>query len=415
MDSDIIKTRPLRWGIIGTGRIAHAFAKALLAEQDAEIAGIAGRSREHTEEFAAWLQEMQEGISEHDANKASVANGNPKYDNLPSGSTHIHNVSAKKQHRDELAELLVYDTPAQLAAAPDIDIVYIATPNNTHAELSLLCLAFDKHVLCEKPFAMNTRQCAQVMELAQEKGLFCMEAMWTRFLPAIAKAKSLLQENKIGKLRYIRANFGGANPDFDAQSRYFSPALGGGSVMDVGIYPITFALTMMGRMPDEMRGFASVGSTGVDEVNDIEFLYHEPNAEGWNQDILCQLTSSVRFETGQDGIICGEYGKLYFPRCYAPDTFTMTRYLPIHPDTGAPISLEEAATAGITPAFHEVTEEFSFPFPCNGYEYEISEVTRCIRAGKTQSDLHPLSNTLAVMQLMDGLRRLWGVVYEEDQ
>ncbi len=381
MESTALQSRPLRWGIIGTGRIAHAFAKALLTVEDAQIAGIASRSRKHAEDFAAQLQES----------------------------------GACRNEEETSAEIQVYDTPAQLAAAPDIDIIYIATPNNTHAELALLCLAFDKHVLCEKPFAMNARQTAQVMELAQEKGLFCMEAMWTRFLPAISKAKSLLQEGAIGKVRYIRANFGGANPDFDPQSRYFNTALGGGAVMDVGIYPITFALTMMGRMPDEMRGFASVGSTGVDEVNDIEFLYHEPNAEGWNQDILCQLSSSVRFETGQDGLVCGEYGKLYFPRCYAPDSFTMTRYLPMHPDTNTPISLAEASVAGITPVFQEVTEQFSYPFPCNGYEYEIREVTDCIRAGKIQSDRHPLTNTLAVMQLMDGLRRLWGVVYEEDR
>lgn len=388
MKHNALQDRPLRWGIIGTGRIAHAFAKALLTIEDAAITGIASRSKEHATDFAAWLQE-------------SAARSD---DSTSSAATAQHS-----------AKIKVYDTPAQLAADPDIDIVYIATPNNTHAELALLCLAFDKHVLCEKPFAMNARQTAQIMELAQEKELFCMEAMWTRFLPAIAKAKSLLQEGMIGKLRYIRANFGGANPDFDPASRYFDPALGGGSVMDVGIYPITFALTMMGRMPDELRGFASVGSTGVDEVNDIEFLYHEPNAEGWNQDILCQLSSSVRFETGQDGLICGEYGKLYFPRCYAPDRFTMTRYLPVHPDTGEAISPAEAAAAGITPAFHEVTEEFSYPFLCNGYEYEIREVTECIRSGKRQSDTHPLNNTLAVMQLMDGLRRLWGVVYEEDR
>ena len=388
MKHNALQDRPLRWGIIGTGRIAHAFAKALLTIQDAAITGIASRSKEHATDFAAWLQE-------------SAARSD---DSTSSAATAQHS-----------AKIKVYDTPAQLAADPDIDIVYIATPNNTHAELSLLCLAFDKHVLCEKPFAMNARQTAQIMELAQEKELFCMEAMWTRFLPAIAKAKSLLQEGMIGKLRYIRASFGGANPDFDPASRYFDPTLGGGSVMDVGIYPITFALTMMGRMPDELRGFASVGSTGVDEVNDIEFLYHEPNAEGWNQDILCQLSSSVRFETGQDGLICGEYGKLYFPRCYAPDRFTMTRYLPVHPDTGEAISPAEAATAGIIPVFHEVTEEFSYPFPCNGYEYEIREVTECIRSGKRQSDTHPLINTLAVMQLMDGLRRLWGVVYEEDR
>ncbi len=389
MKSNTLQDRPLRWGIIGTGRIAHAFAKALLSIEDAAITGIASRSKEHAADFAAWLQKS---IAADDSKSTSSA-----------AITQYH------------AQMQVYDSPAQLAADPDIDIVYIATPNNTHAELALLCLAFDKHVLCEKPFAMNARQTAQIMELAQEKELFCMEAMWTRFLPAIAKAKSLLQEGMIGKLRYIRASFGGANPDFDPGSRYFDPALGGGSVMDVGIYPITFALTMMGRMPDELRGFASVGSTGVDEVNDIEFLYHEPNAEGWNQDILCQLSSSVRFEIGQDGLICGEYGKLYFPRCYAPDHFTMTRYLPAHPDTGEAISLAEAAAAGITPVFHEVTEEFSYPFPCNGYEYEIREVTDCIRAEKRQSDIHPLSNTLAVMQLMDGLRRLWGVVYEEDR
>lgn len=403
MKSNTLQSRPLRWGIIGAGRIAHAFAKALLTIEDAEIVGIASRSKEHAESFAAQLQES----TTHQNSCRTTAEGARQ--NMAASAEGEHkNVAAS-------ATIQVCDTPSLLAANPDIDIIYIATPNSTHAELALLCLAFDKHVLCEKPFAMNARQTAQIMEVAQEKGLFCMEAMWTRFLPAIAKAKSLLQEGKIGKLRYIRANFGGANPDFNPESRYFNPALGGGSVMDVGIYPITFALTMMGRMPDELRGFASVGSTGVDEVNDIEFLYHEPNAEGWNQDILCQLSSSVRFETGQDGLICGEYGKLYFPRCYAPDCFTMTRYLPVHPKTGAMLSPEEAAAADITPAFQEVTEEFSYPFPCNGYEYEIREVTDCIRAGKVQSDIHPLSNTLAVMQLMDGLRRLWGVVYEEDR
>ena len=263
-----------------------------------------------------------------------------------------------------------------LANDPDVDAVYVATPHPMHAEDALLCLNAGKAVLVEKPFTVNAAQAEQVVATAREKKLFLMEAMWSRFFPLMYRVRDLITSGAIGEVRMLQADFGfraGINPE----GRLFSPALAGGGLLDVGVYTVSLASMVFGT-PTQITGLAHIGETGIDEQAALVLAY------GAGQ--LAVLSTGVRINTPHEAVILGTDGqiKIHSPWWKA---------------------------SAMTVSANGKTEEVVLPFAGNGFNYEAQEVARCLQAGKTESDILPLDETLQVMRTLDTLRAQWGLKY----
>ncbi len=321
---------PIRWGIIGTGNIANSFANGLSFIADGVLMGVGSRRQESAESFG-----KQFGV--------------PK--------------------RYGSYEALVND--------PEIDAIYISTPHTYHMENTLLCLEAGKAVLCEKPFAINTQQSEIMIQKARQKNIFLMEAMWTRFIPATIKVRELIADDVIGDVRFVQADFG-FRADFDPKSRLFDPELGGGTLLDIGIYPVSFAIMLLG-LPDHVSSEAHLGKTGIDEQNGITFRY--------NGGQLAVLSSTLQANTPWEALIVGTKGKIKMHR---------------------PFWCCERLTLSVEGKDDEVID---IPVDGSGYRYEATEVMNCIRTGKTESDIMPLDETLAIMKALDNLRADWGLKY----
>lgn len=322
-------TAPIRWGILSTGNIASKFAEGLAVLDDAQLVAVGSRSQGSADAF---------GDTYH------VPNRHASYE--------------------------------ALANDPDVDAIYIGTPHPFHKENALLCIEAGKAVLLEKPFTLNAADTQIVIDAARAKGVFLMEAMWMRFTPGMRRILDLIAGGAIGEVRMVQASFC-FRKEFDPQQRLFNPDLGGGSLLDVGIYPATLASLVLGH-PQTIQSAAHMGSTGVDEQAAMLFTY----ANG----ALATLTSGVRTHSRQEAQIAGTEGviRIAYP-WWTPERFTLTR--------------------GTETAHYEL------PFDANGYEYEAAEVNACLRAGKLESNLRPLDETLAVMQTLDTIREQWGLRY----
>ena len=320
----------VRWGIIGTGHIAKQFAEGLLSLPEAELVAVGSRSQASADDFAAWY-----GIPHRHATYAGLAND------------------------------------------PDVDAVYVATPNPFHKDNSLLCLNAGKAVLCEKPFALNAAQTKEVIKLARAKKLFLMEAMWTRFLPVMVEVRALLAEDAIGDVRMLTADFG-FRADWNPKSRLLNPELGGGALLDVGVYTLSLASAVFG-IPTRVAGLAHLGATGVDEQVGIVL--------GYGQGQLAILCAAVRTDSPQEARLMGTEGSIR-----------------IHSQWWRPTAL----TLSKTDEADEIVER---PYSSTGYNYEAAEVMACLRAGKLESDIMPLDETLAIMKTMDQLRAQWNLKY----
>lgn len=323
----------IRWGILGTGTIARKFAEGLAELPDALLTAVGSRE-------------------EHTANTFAT-----QYD-VP----HAH---------------ASYEA---LAQDPEVDVVYVATPHVFHLENSLLCLEQGKAVLCEKPFTMNRGQAEMIFSLAAQKGLFVMEAMWTYFFPAMTMLRQLLQEGVIGEVRMLTADFG-YRTAMNPHGRHLSPALGGGALLDVGIYPLALAQMVFGT-PTQMTSLAHIGETNVDEQAAIIL--------GYESGELALLHTAVRTETPQDAVIMGTNGRILI---HAPWW---------HPQR---LTLIQSGQA---------SEEIEAPYSGNGYNYEAAAVMDCLRQGKTEHPLMPWSTTLALQETMDAVRAQWGLRYPAD-
>jgi len=281
-----------------------------------------------------------------------------------------------RTHRIEKA----YGTYEELARDPDIDVVYIATPHPWHCENTLLCLQHNKAVLCEKPLAMNEREVLKMVSTAREKNLFLMEALWTRFLPSILKAMEVIAAGELGKVRHIKSDFG-IWRSFDPLHRMFNKDLGGGSLLDIGIYPLFLTLLHWGE-PEQISAVADIGSTAVDESLALTLKYSDGR--------IATLFSSFTVDSTVETHICGTKGRLRLNRWwFCPTTLELTR--------------GEGKAETIDP--HAMG---------NGYNYEAEEVMRCLRIGATESDLLPLDFSLRLMRLMDRIRKEIGLVYDAD-
>lgn len=320
----------LRWGILSTGHIAHKFALGVGATESSEVQAVASRTQDKANAFG------------------------DEFD-IP--------------HRHGSYEAL--------AADADIDAIYVATPHPMHAENTILCLRGGKAVLCEKPFAVNATLAGQMIDTARKEGMFLMEAMWSRFLPPIRKAKELVDAGAIGELRMITADFG-FRGKWAPASRLLNPDLAGGGLLDVGIYPISLSSLFFG----EARSVASqahIGETGVDEQAGIVVKYDAGR--------LSVITTGVRTQTPMEAWLLGTEGRIHL---HGPWW------------RGNPLTL---MVNGKEP------ETIAPPVEDNGFKYEIEEVARCIAAGKRESDIMPLDETLSIVKLLDEIRSQWGLKY----
>lgn len=323
--------KKIRWGILGTGNIASAFARALNSMDDSSLDAVASRNDIRAKEFA-------------------------------------------ERFKIEKS----YGSYEELAKDPDIDVIYIAVPHTEHKSMAGLCIKNKKAVLCEKPFTINSKDTKELINMAKEHNVFLMEAMWTRFLPVNQKVKQWIKEGRIGKVLHIRAKFG-FHSNYDPQSRLYNPSLGGGALLDVGVYPISYTTFLLERTPDKIVSSVIIGASAVDEQNVVIFHY--------NDGVLADLSSSITCVTGEDALIVGERGIIRVDRFW------------------------RAESAKLYDNSYKCMEEYKEPFKTNGYEYEAAEVNRCLREGLKISPLNPLTDTLSNMKLMDEIRNQWGLVY----
>ncbi|MGZ5201286.1 MAG: Gfo/Idh/MocA family protein [Telluria sp.] len=323
----------VRWGILSTGKIARAFATALKDTPGAVLHAVASRDEATAQAFAT-----QFGVTR------------------------------------------AYGTYEALAADPDVDIVYIGTPHPMHARNALMALRAGKAVVCEKAFTLNRREADEVVALAHEKKLFLMEALWSRFLPALAEVRRIIASGEIGAARHITADFG-----FPAavgpEHRVFNPALGGGAMLDLGIYPLSIATAILGPV-ESVRAQAELGPTGVD----VQTGFTLKHRGGGMSTCSCSLLARTPCEL----TVSGTRGHIRMN----------TRF---HHATAVTVVLDDGTTRTI-----------DTPYIGNGYAHEIMEAQRCFREGLIESPGMTHAETLDHMGVMDEVRRQVGVSYAAD-
>ncbi|MFK7933404.1 MAG: Gfo/Idh/MocA family protein [Saprospiraceae bacterium] len=323
--------KTFNWGIVATGKIAHHFAKDLALVPNAQLFAVASRRLEKAQEFA----------QEYGAEYAC-------------GSY------------EELFEL------------PDLDAVYIATPHTFHNENTLSALARQVAVLCEKPFAMNLAQVREMVIASKAYDTFLMEALWSRFNPTICKALEIIELGQIGEIQSVKADFG-FKAKFDPNSRLYNPKLGGGALLDIGIYPVFLAYLILGN-PTQIQTSVHKGETGVDEEMGMLFSY-----ENGNQG---HLHCTFRHTTNCEAFIYGALGTIHIhSRWHEADS------LSVHPYEGE-------------------VEKYEFDFIGKGYTYEIEEVQRCLAADMTESQLWSLTDSINLMKILDRVRERADIIYD---
>ena len=362
-----IGSRPVRWGILGAGRVARSFAEGLGALPDARLVGVASR----TPATLAAFQQV------HPADTA-------------------------------------YTSYAELVDDDDIDIVYIATPHHRHAQDALLCIEHGRAVLCEKPFTVNAEDAARVVAAARDKGVFCMEAMWTRSLPLVRHLRTLIADGAVGDVRMITCDFSYPAP-FDPESRLFDRAQAGGALLDRGVYGISLASMLLGR-PEHVSSHASIGPTGVDEQVVVTLQ---------GAGALAQVTASLRTSGSNEAMIMGTEGtfRIHAP-FYRPERMTFTRVDTPPPDAAG---TEGTPSVGLKAKLREQARGNALArrmygslrpllarrgttverIDGNGYNYEAAEAQRCLRAGLLESPDMPLDESVTVMETMDRARAAW--------
>lgn len=329
-------TVPVRWGILGTGGIARSFAEDLVNVPDAVVGAVGSRTAGRAQEFAA-------GLSRRDGTEEPVAHG----------------------------------SYADLVADPDVDVIYVATPHPAHREDTLAALGAGKAVLCEKPFAVDAGSAREMVAAARASGVFLMEAMWTRFLPHMTYLKELVSSGGLGEVVTVTAEHGQGFVE-DASHRLFAPELGGGALLDLGIYPVSFACWMLGT-PVSVTAVSDAAFTGVDGQTSAVLRF----AGGAH----AVVTTTLRAQTVNAAGVSGTSGRVVVePTFYAPSALVETI------GAGEPVR-REFATVG------------------HGLHYEAAEVGRCLRAGLTESAVMPWDDTLAVMDVMDEIRDQIGLRY----
>ncbi|MFC5045308.1 Gfo/Idh/MocA family protein [Aquimarina hainanensis] len=321
--------KTIHWGILGCGSIARKFAQDLQTVPNAQLTAVASRSTENAQNFA-------------------------------------NQYNARTYYTS-------YET---LCKDDNIDIIYIATPHVFHHEQTLLCLHHKKAVLCEKPFAMNKEQVQEMITLAQKNKLFLMEALWTYFLPHYQELLSIINNKELGAIRSLTADFGYYST-FDPDSRVYNKALGGGSLLDIGIYPLFAALSMIGY-PDDIQASANMTSTGVDENCHIKLQY--------KSGVSASLYSTITKKTKTEAILVFEEGTIHIhSQFHKPTSFTIEK--------------------------NGKKETRKFPVTTFGYNFEAAHAQEMLLAEKTESPIMSFDKSLQLIQLLDQVRQQINLIY----
>jgi predicted dehydrogenase len=323
----------IRWGIVGPGRIAEKVTGDFRVVDGAEPIAVASRSAARAQEFAG---------------------------------------------RHGLAR--AYSSYAEILTDPDIDVLYVATPHAQHHALALATLRAGKALLVEKSFTATTAGAAEVIDVARETGIFVMEAMWTRFQPAVVALRELVADGAIGEVRSVQADLGVAR-EYEPADRLFDLALGGGALLDLGVYVVSFAQMLLGT-PERVVAAGSLFPSGVDAEASL-LLDHGDGR-------TATLTTSLRQALPGQARVFGTEGWIdVLPRFHHPQTIVLHR-------------------AGAEP------ETITRPANGGGYAHELIEVTECLRAGRSESAVMPLADTLAVQSVLGEAADQLGVPHAED-
>ena len=321
------QTTPVRWGILGTGRIARVFCNTLHALPQAEIYAVGSRSREKAESFC-----------------------------------------------QEQGAAVCYGTYEEFVKDEKIDIVYVATPIGSHYQDVKRCLTVGRNVLCEKAFTQTSEEARELYALAQEKGLFLMEAMWTKFQPVYRKMMEWKQQGKLGQIQGVEARF---YTCATKEHRLMKDKNHGGALLDLTIYPMMYACSFLGYEPQCINAMAAKGGDGADVMDSLQFSY-----------------SDGSFATLTGGLACQRQVSLY-----------------VHGTKGRVLLEQEyfykAQKAALIDWDNQLIEEFDGTFTVDGYEYEALEAMDCIRSGRTESALAPMEETIKLIQLMETCKNQW--------
>jgi predicted dehydrogenase len=320
--------KTIKFGIIGAGGIAVKFANAVKFVDGAELIAVSSKSLERAKVFS-----------------------------------------------EKFSLSCYYDSYEEMLKNPEIDAVYIATTNNFHYENCMLCLDYNKPIVCEKPLAISKQQATEIFAKANLKNIFVMEAMWTRFLPVTQKVKSWIKVKRIGEVKLIDASFC-VNFNFDPESRIYNPKLAGGAIFDLGVYLIEYVMFLTGEKIIDVNGFSKINSTGVDEIDIINIKFESG--------ILATIKCAISFATTNNVYVYGSNGYIKV------DNFMGSQKCELYNEN------------------RELNEEFNSSFE-NGFEYEIAEAVRCINTGKLESGTITHEDTIACAGVFDDLRVMWGI------
>lgn len=351
----------LRWGILGTGFVAKKFALGLKATPGSKVVAVGSRTLDRAREFAGPL-----AISK------------------PFGS---------------------YEG---LVACPEVDIVYVATPPSRHHEDAHLCIAAGKHVLIEKPFALDAGQARAIIDAARTRGVFCMEAMWTRFLPAIRWAKAQITEGRLGEVQMMTGSFGVCE-SFPPGHWMLDATQGGGALLDRGIYPLSLARHFAGSSPIDVSSQVVLGPTGVDEQASVLLRFGRAT--------LANLHTTLRATTVNEFHIYGSKGSIILRepiyRPYRLDVHSVHPRSPVPPvaSTSWKDRIRESGFAhlamqraqGVRDLSHVVGPR-TIPYAGNGYGHQVEEVERCLAAGRLESRVMPHEQTVELIAIIDRIR-----------
>lgn len=325
----------IKWGIISTGHISNKFAKALAILPEAKLVAVASRNLSSAKEFA------------------------DNY-NIPKA----------------------YASYQELADDPEIDVIYIGTPHTFHLENSVMCMRKGKAVLCEKALTINANEAREMVRVAREENVFLMEAMIPRHVPLLRKVVQWVKDGRIGEVRMVKASRC-ARRDFSMEARQLNPELGGGALLDVGVYVISFASQILGKAPVECVGMSHIGEYGSDEQGVALLKY--------NKGEIADLSFALRTEAVNEAYILGTEGWIKIDDVFAVPT---------------------KATLFINKKEVETIEE---PIIGNALNYEAEEVMRCLKAGLKESPYMLLNESIEIMEIMDKVREPWGFKYSNDK